>query len=93
MSNESIINTKLEPAICTQCGSTIEVNSSLENAICKHCGTSFVVKKAIKNYNIQHGKVKHVESKTIQNNKRGAVESILNFMDKYILYIYISFLI
>ena len=33
------------PAICTQCGATVEVENNCKTMICHYCGTSFVVKK------------------------------------------------
>lgn len=78
MENES---TKLAPAICTQCGGFVEVNPSLEKAFCKYCGSSFFVEKAISIYNVQYANIERVESLNIHNNKRGAVESILNFVE------------
>lgn len=39
------------PAICPNCGGTIEVDSSHEAGICKYCGTPFVTEKAIITYN------------------------------------------
>ncbi len=38
----------LIPAICSQCGSQIEVDKSKDAAICPCCGTAFIVDKAIK---------------------------------------------
>ena len=74
------MSTKLVPAICTQCGGSVEVDPLQEKAFCKYCGTSFLVEKAINNYNIQHANIERVESVNIHNNKRDAVESILNFI-------------
>ena len=75
------MSTKLVPAICTQCGGSVEVDPLQEKAFCKYCGTSFLVEKAISNYNVQHANIERVESMNIHNNKRGAVESILNFIE------------
>ena len=41
----------LVPAICTQCGSKLEIDSSQEVAVCPYCHTPFVTEKAINNYN------------------------------------------
>lgn len=75
------MSTKLVPAICTQCSGSVEVDSSQEKAFCKYCGTTFLVEKAISTYNIQHANIERVESMNIHNNQRGAVESILNFVE------------
>ena len=40
----------LKPAICTQCGASIDVDDSKEAGICKHCGTAFITEKVIANY-------------------------------------------
>jgi len=74
--------TKLVPAICTQCGGSVEVDPSQEKAFCKYCGTSFFVEKAIKNYNVQHADIERVESMNVHHHKRGAVESVLNLIEK-----------
>lgn len=82
MMSDSDGNTKLVPAICTQCGGQIEVDSTQEKAVCNYCGTSFFVEKAISNYSVQHANIQHVEAVNIHNNKRGTVESVLNFVEK-----------
>lgn len=41
----------LVAAICTQCGSKLEVDSGKEAAICPYCKTAFITEKAINNYN------------------------------------------
>lgn len=40
----------LIPALCPQCGGTLEVDSSQEAAVCKFCGTPFITEKAVNNY-------------------------------------------
>ncbi len=57
-------NVKMVPAICTQCGGTVEVDKDKETATCPFCGASFIIEKAINNYNI---------------NVTGAVKEVLNF--------------
>lgn len=74
------MSAKLVPAICTQCGGTVEVDPTQEKAFCKYCGTSFFVEKAIKNYNIQHANIERVEFMNVH--KHSAVESILTFIEK-----------
>lgn len=39
------------PAICTQCGSKIDVDNTKEAALCKYCGEPFTVSKAISFFN------------------------------------------
>lgn len=73
---------KMTPAICTQCGASVEVDPKQEAAVCKFCNTPFIVSKAISNYNVQHATVEHVDSINIV--KTGAVQSALNFADKQI---------
>ncbi len=41
----------LVAAICTQCGSQLEIDSTKEAAICPFCSTPFVTETAINNYN------------------------------------------
>lgn len=38
------------PAICTQCGASLQVNDTQDAAICPFCNTPFVVQKAINKY-------------------------------------------
>ena len=66
----------LVPALCTQCGSKLEVDSGKEAGICPHCHTPFVTEKVINNYNITnitnignlHADVVQInESKSIDN--------------------------
>ena len=40
----------LVPAICTQCGSKLEVDPSREAAVCPYCKTPFITQKAINHY-------------------------------------------
>lgn len=76
------MTTKLVPAICTQCDGSVAVDPSQDKAFCTYCGTSFFVEKAINNYNVQHANIERVESMDIHHHKRGAVESVLNFIEK-----------
>lgn len=79
MINDNKKSTKMVPAICTQCGAQLEVDSEREEAFCQYCGTQFIVEKAINSYNVHNAKIEHVETMNI--NKRGAVESVLNFVE------------
>jgi hypothetical protein len=72
------MNTKLVPAICTQCGGQVEVDAQLEAAVCRYCGVPFIVEKAINTYNIQHATIEHVDSINIVTTN--PVESVLNFV-------------
>lgn len=62
-----------KPAICTQCGGTIEVDDSKEAGICKFCGTAFITEKVINHY-------------ITQNNYAGATLNIQNGVDIENLY-------
>lgn len=73
---------QMTPAICTQCGASVEVDPKQEAAVCKSCNTPFIVSKAISNYNVQHATVEHVDSINIV--KTGAVQAAFNFTDKQI---------
>ena len=42
----------LVPAICTQCGTQIEVDNTHEASVCKHCRTAFITEKAINEYTL-----------------------------------------
>ena len=69
---------KIVPALCTQCGGSVEVDSASEKATCPFCGASFIVEKAINNYNVQHATIEHADSVNID--MRGAVKDVLDFM-------------
>lgn len=73
---------QMTPAICTQCGASVEVDPKQEVAVCKSCNTPFIISKAISNYNVQHATVEHVDSINIV--KTSAVHAALNFADKQI---------
>ena len=70
MTNKEI---RFVPAICTQCGASLEVDPSQEAAVCKYCGTPFIVEKAINNYNIEHA-----DNVTID--MTGSVKETLDFL-------------
>ena len=72
---ENVKKIDLVPAVCTQCGATLEVDPNQEAAVCKFCNTPFIVSKAINNYTIQHADHVTVDLK-------GSVDSVLNFADK-----------
>ena len=78
MSNEANQNTRLVPAICTQCGGQLEVDPTQEAAVCKYCGTPFIVEKAIQNYNIQHATIEHVD--TVNIDMKGTADSFFSFV-------------
>ena len=63
---------ELVPAVCTQCGATLEVDPTQEAAVCKFCNTPFIVSKAINNYTIEHADHVTVDLK-------GSVDSVLGF--------------
>ena len=70
-------NVKMVPAICTQCGGTVEVDKTKEEAKCPFCGTSFVIEKAINNYNVKYATIEHADNVNID--VTGAVKEVLDF--------------
>ena len=44
--------TKFVPAICTNCGASLNVDSSQTAAVCPYCNSAYVVEKAIQEYRI-----------------------------------------
>ena len=78
MSDTIDLKTRLVPAVCTQCGASLEVDPSQEAAVCKYCNTPFIVEKAIQNYNIQHATIEHVDNVTI--NTKSTAESFFSFL-------------
>ena len=71
-------NVKLVPALCTQCGGTVEVDSGSEKALCPFCGASFIVEKAVNNYNVQHATIEHADNVNIDMS--GSVKTVLDFV-------------
>ena len=70
-------NVKMVPAVCTQCGGTVEVDKTKEEAKCPFCGTSFVIEKAINNYNVKYATIEHADNVNID--VTGAVKEVLDF--------------
>ena len=73
---------KLVPAICTQCGATLEVDPSQETAVCKFCNTTFIIEKAINNYNVKYANIEHADNVNID--MAGTVKEVLDFAGKQI---------
>lgn len=73
-------NTKMVPAVCTQCGGSLDVDPLQETAKCPFCGMTFVVEKAINNYNVQHATIEHADNVTVDMG--GAVKSFFDFAGK-----------
>lgn len=71
---------KLVPAICSQCGATLEVDPGQEAAVCRFCNTPFIVEKAINNYNVKYAKIEHADNVNID--LRGSVKEVLDFAGK-----------
>ena len=71
---------KLVPAICTQCGATLEVDPSQETAVCKFCNTSFIIEKAINNYNVKYANIEHADNVNVD--LTGSVKEVLDFAGK-----------
>ena len=80
MSDTSDPRTRLVPAICTQCGASLEVDPTQDAAVCKYCNTPFIVEKAIQNYSIQNAKIDHVENVNID--MKGTADSFFSFLGK-----------
>lgn len=72
---------KMVPAVCTQCGASLEVDPREEAAVCSYCGTPFIVQKAIQQYTVAHASIEHADVHVV---KKGAVESVLDFADRQI---------
>lgn len=71
-------NVKMVPAVCTQCGGTVEVDRGSDTATCPFCGASFIVEKAVNNYNVQHANIEHADNVNID--VKGAVGEVLDFV-------------
>ena len=75
-------NKKIElvPAICSQCGATLQVDPNLEAAVCKYCNTPFIIEKAINNYNVKYANIEHADNVNVD--LTGSVKQVLDFADK-----------
>ena len=78
--NENDLRARLVPAVCTQCGATLEVDPNQEAAVCKYCGTPFVVEKAVQNYQVQNARIEHVDKVNID--MKGTADSFFDFVGK-----------
>ena len=76
--NENDLRARLVPAVCTQCGATLEVDPNQEAAVCKYCGTPFVVAKAVQNYQVQNARIEHVDKVNID--MKGTADSFFGFL-------------
>ena len=61
------------PAICPNCGGTLEIDDKQEAAVCKYCSTPFIAEKAINNYIMQNDT--YIENATIVN--KDSAETLL----------------
>lgn len=81
----------LVPAICTQCGSKLEVDPGKEAAICPYCKTPFITQKAINHYsttnvtNIDrfHAEVVNMTDDSSRDNRVKAGETFISLNDYY----------
>ena len=75
-------NKKIElvPAVCTQCGASLQVDPNLEAAVCKYCNTPFIIEKAINNYNVRYANIEHADNVNVD--LRGSVKEVLDFADR-----------
>ena len=71
-------NVKMVPALCTQCGGTVEVNKDEKSAKCPYCGMTFVIEQAVNNYNVQYAKIEHADNVNIDMS--GTVKNVLDFV-------------
>lgn len=79
----------LVPAICTQCGSKLEVDPSKEAAVCPYCKTPFITQKAINHYNTTnvtnigslHAEVLNVTDDNSRDNRVKSGETFIRLND------------
>ena len=79
----------LVPAICTQCGSKLEVDPSREAAVCPYCKTPFITQKAINHYNTTnvtnigsvHADVLNMTDDNSRDNRVKSGETFITFND------------
>lgn len=85
--DKKIQQSRIVPAICTQCSAQITVDTAQDAAICSHCGTAFVVKKAIKRYDIGEitgTHIHHIDTVNIHAKTESERPTPLNFINRYI---------
>lgn len=78
MSDKNDLKGRLVPAVCTQCGATLEVDPTQDAAVCKYCNTPFIVQKAVENYTVQQAKIEHVD--TVKLDMKGTADSFFSFV-------------
>jgi len=78
MSDKNDLKGRLVPAVCTQCGATLEVDPTQDAAVCKYCNTPFIVQKAVENYTVQQAKIEHVD--TVKVDMKGTADSFFHFV-------------
>ena len=79
----------LVPAICTQCGSKLEVDPGKEAAICPYCKTPFITQKAINHYSTTnvtnigrlHAEVVNMTDDSSRDNRVKAGETFISLND------------
>ncbi|HRU96246.1 MAG TPA: zinc ribbon domain-containing protein [Ruminococcus sp.] len=75
-------SSKLVPALCPQCGATINVDSDQQLAYCSYCGTQLIVSHAIQNYYYKITNVNNninIENKYVE--RKTNLQAILDFAD------------
>lgn len=66
----------LVPALCTQCGSRLEIDSSQEATICPFCKTPFVTETAVNNYNTSNvTNIEHLHADVVSVNDELSLEN------------------
>ena len=69
---------KLVPAICPNCGASLQINPGDKAAICEYCKSAFVVEEAVNKYNtFQTTNIQHLHADQVVLNDSG-VDKLLN---------------
>ncbi len=85
MNNNERKNTKMMPAICTQCGGPVQVDAQRANAICQYCGSQIIIEKpklsAVESVlSFVNDQQKRMDDAK-KEKKVGAVQSVLSFVN------------
>ena len=101
MKNNERKNTKIMPAICTQCGGPVEVHAQRANAICQYCGSQIIVEKpkisamesVLSFVNDQQKRIDDAKKEKKEEERRAREESEKSFKKYWWVYLLVMFIL
>jgi DNA-directed RNA polymerase subunit RPC12/RpoP len=101
MKNDERKNTKMMPAICTQCGGPVEVDAQRANAICQYCGSQIIVEKAkvsavesvLSFVNDQQKRIDAVKKEKKEEERKAREEAEKSFKKYWWVYLLVMFIL